>query len=175
MVKVMGIAVVVVLAGVLIFAATKPRTFRVQREIFIKAPAAKIFPLINDFHQWQAWSPYENLDPAMKRTFSGEPLGKGAVYAWAGNHLVGQGRMEITNSNLPSKIVVQLDFDKPMKASNISEFTLESQGAGTKVTWAMYGPNRYLHRVMGVFFSMDKMVGKGFETGLASLKAVAEK
>jgi uncharacterized protein YndB with AHSA1/START domain len=169
------IGVVIVLAAVLIFAATRPDTFRVQRATSIKAPPEKIFALIDDFHNWGSWSPYEKLDPAMKRTQSGAASGKGAVYEWQGDSKVGQGRMEITDSSAPSKIVIKLDFIKPFEAHNIAEFTLEPKGDSTNVTWAMQGPAPFVTKVIGLFCSMDNMIGKDFETGLANLKALAEK
>ena len=169
------IVVVIVLAAVLIFAATRPDTFRVQRATSIKAPPEKIFALIDDFHHWGAWSPYEKLDPAMKRTQSGAASGKGAVYEWQGDSKVGQGRMEITDASAPSKVVIQLDFIKPFEAHNIAEFTLEPKGDSTNVTWAMHGPAPFVTKVIGLFSDMDKMIGKDFETGLANLKALAEK
>ena len=167
--------VVIVLAAVLIFAATRPDTFRVQRATSIKAPPEKIFALIDDFHNWGSWSPYEKLDPAMKRTQSGAASGKGAVYEWQGDSKVGQGRMEITDASAPSKVVIQLDFIKPFEAHNIAEFTLEPKGDSTNVTWAMHGPAPFVTKVIGLFCNMDKMIGKDFETGLANLKALAEK
>ena len=169
------IVVVIVLAAVLIFAATRPDTFRVQRATSIKAPPEKIFALIDDFHNWGSWSPYEKLDPAIKRTLSGAASGKGAVYEWQGDSKVGQGRMEITDASAPSKVVIQLDFIKPFEAHNIAEFTLEPKGDSTNVTWAMHGPAPFVTKVIGLFCNMDKMIGKDFETGLANLKALAEK
>lgn len=171
---VIAVLVVVPLAAVLIFAATKPDTFRVQRATSIKAPAEKIFPLIADFHGWGAWSPYEKLDPAMKRTFSGAANGKGAVYEWDSDGKAGRGRMEITDAPAPSKVAIKLDFFKPFEAHNIAEFTLEPKGDSTNVTWAMHGPNLYIGKVMSIFFNMDSMIGKDFETGLANMKALAE-
>lgn len=170
-----SIAVVVLLAALLVYAATKPDTFRVQRATSIKAPPEKIFALINDLQGWSAWSPYEKLDPGMKRSHSGAANGKGAVYAWEGNGKVGAGRMEITQSSPPSKVAIKLDFAKPFEAHNIAEFTLEPKGDSTNVTWAMYGPNLYVSKLMSIFFSMDNMIGKDFETGLANLKTIAEK
>jgi uncharacterized protein YndB with AHSA1/START domain len=174
------IAVVVVLlvvgvAVVLVLAATKPDTFRVQRTTSIKAPPEKIFPLINDFAHWGSWSPYEKKDPAMKRTRSGAANGKGAVYEWDGDKNVGRGRMEITDTSPPSKIVIKLDFIKPFEGHNIAEFTMVPQGDSTNVTWAMYGPTPYFAKIIHVVFNMDSMVGNDFETGLASLKTLTEK
>ena len=175
MLKTIAIVVVVLVGALLAFAATKPDTFRVQRAASIKAPPEKIFPLINDLHSWGAWSPWEKLDPAMKRTHSGAASGKGAVYEWEGNGEVGAGRMEIVAASPPSAVRIKLDFLKPFEAHNFAEFTLEPKGDATNVTWAMYGPNTYVSKLMSVFFSMDSMVGKSFESGLANLKAATEK
>jgi uncharacterized protein YndB with AHSA1/START domain len=175
MFKTIAIVVLVLLAAVLVFAATRPDTFRVERATSIKAPPEKIFALINDFHNWGAWSPWEKMDPAMKRTHSGAANGKGAVYEWEGNSKVGKGRMEITDTTPASRVLIKLDFFTPFEAHNSAEYTLQAQGDTTKVTWAMVGPNRYLAKLMQVFISMDSMVGKDFETGLANLKSSAEK
>jgi uncharacterized protein YndB with AHSA1/START domain len=175
------IAVVVVLAlvvgigAVLALAATKPDTFRVERRTSIKAPPERIFAFLNDFHRYEAWSPYEKLDPAMKRTYSGTANGRGAVYAWESNGKAGVGRMEIADASPPSKVRINLDFVKPFEASNIVEFILEPKGDLTNVTWAMHGPSPFFAKVMHVLFNMDSMVGKDFETGLANLKALTEK
>src|ERR1700675_769367 len=133
MLKIIGIVIVVVIAGVLILAATKPDTFRVQRAASIKAPPEKVFALINDFNRWGAWSPWEKKDPAMKRTFGATTSGKGAVYAWEGNKDVGQGSMEITESVPPSKVTLKLDFVKPFEGHNIVVFTLQPKGDITNV------------------------------------------
>jgi uncharacterized protein YndB with AHSA1/START domain len=175
MLKKIAIVVLVLIAALLGYAATKPDTFRVQRAASIKAPPEKIFPLISDFKSWSAWSPWEKLDPAMKRTHSGPASGKGAVYEWAGNKEVGAGRMEIVEASPPSRVKIQLDFAQPFEAHNFAEFTLEPKGDATTVIWAMYGPNTYVSKLMSVFFSMDGMIGGYFETGLANLKAAAEK
>lgn len=148
-------------------------TFRVERSTTIAAPPEAIFPHINDFRAWAAWSPYERMDPGLAKTYSGAPSGKGAVYEWVGKKS-GSGRMEIVSSEAPAKIIIQLDFTKPMQAHNTAEFILEPQGAGTRLTWAMHGPATTFSKVMGLFFSMDKLVGREFEKGLANLKAMAE-
>jgi uncharacterized protein YndB with AHSA1/START domain len=153
----------------------EPDTFRVQRSTSIKAPPEKIFPLINDLRGWGAWSPYEKRDPAMKRAYSGAATGKGAVYEWDGNKNVGKGRMEITDTAPPSRIAIKLDFFEPFEAHNTAEFTMDGKGDSTSVTWAMYGPANYISKLMGVFFNMDKMIGRDFEAGLANLKAIYEK
>jgi len=174
MALIIGIIVVVLLAGLLGFAATRPDTFRYQRTASINAPPQKILPLILDFHNWTYWSPWEKLDPALRRTYGGAASGKGAVYEWEGNKKAGQGRMEITEAS-PSKVLIKLDFLKPFEAHNTAEFNLEPRGDATTITWAMYGPNPFIAKVMCLFVNMDKMVGKDFEAGLANLKAAAEK
>jgi hypothetical protein len=170
------IVVVLLLAvGIAVaFAATRPNSFRIERSIRITAAPDKIYPLIDDFHRWTAWSPYENLDPNLKRTYGGAMNGTGAVYAWEGNGKAGAGRMEITGTAAPSRVTIALDFSKPFVAHNIAEFTMAPEGGVTAVTWAMHGSRPLMIKVMGLFFSMDKMVGKDFETGLATLKSVAE-
>jgi uncharacterized protein YndB with AHSA1/START domain len=175
MLKIVLIAVALIIGGVLILAATKPDTFRVQRAASIKAPPEKIFAVISDFHGWEAWSPWEKMDPAMKRSYSGAAKGKGAVYAWEGNGKVGQGSMEITEAAAPSKVVMDLDFVKPFAAHNKVDFTLVPKGDVTEVTWTMNGPVPYLAKIMHVFMNMDSMVGGQFEAGLANLKSITEK
>jgi carbon monoxide dehydrogenase subunit G len=167
--------IAVVAAVVLILAASKPDTFVVQRTATIKADPEKVFPCINDFHNWAAWSPFEKIDPNMQKTFSGAASGKGAIYEWKGNNKAGTGRMEIRESSAPNKVTIKLDFLKPFEGHNTSEFTMLPKGDATEVTWAMHGPSAFMMRVMNVFVSMDKMLGKDFEVGLANLKAVAEK
>jgi carbon monoxide dehydrogenase subunit G len=174
MLKTIGLIVLVALVALLVTAGFQPDTFRVQRATRIDAPPEKIFAYINDFHRWESWSPYEKLDPDMKRSFSGADSGTGAVYEWEGNSKVGQGRMEITEA-APSRTAIKLDFLKPMQAHNVATFTLEPQGGATNVTWAMDGPSPYMAKVMHLFFNMDRMVGRDFETGLSNLKAVAER
>lgn len=175
MLKIIGIVIAVLIAGVLILAATKPDTFRVERSAAIKAPPEKVFALINDFKAWAAWSPWEKKDPAMKRTFGATTSGKGATYGWEGNKDVGTGSMTITESAPSTKLALNLDFLKPFEAHNIAEFTLSAQGDTTNVTWAMHGPANFMTKIMHVFMNMDKMVGPDFEAGLANLKAAAEK
>jgi uncharacterized protein YndB with AHSA1/START domain len=171
---VLAIAIVVVL----IFAATKPDTFSVERATSITAPPERIFPLIDDFHQWRLWSPYENKDPAMQRSYSGAASGKGAVYGWHGNGNVGSGRMQILDSSAPAKVVIKLDFIKPFEAHNTAEFTILAQDDGsegtTRVTWLMHGPAPFMSKLMQVFMNLDNMIGKDFEIGLANLKKLAE-
>jgi uncharacterized protein YndB with AHSA1/START domain len=170
-----AIALAVLIAIILIVAAMRPDTFRVQRSIDINAPAEKIFPLINDYRHWGSWSPYEKVDPAMQRTFSGAPNGKGSVYEWNGNKNVGRGRMEILDTTPSSKVVIKLDFFSPFEAHNTAEFTMQPKGNATNVTWAMQGPVPYMMKIMHMFMNIDRMCGDQFQQGLTSMKAVAEK
>ena len=172
--KTIVILFVVAVVGVLIIAATRPDSFRVTRSASMKAPPEKIQAQLSDFRGWQAWSPWEKLDPAMKRNFSGAEKGKGATYAWQGNGNVGEGRMEITESS-PQKVAMDLDFVKPFEAHNKVTFTLAPKGDATDVTWSMTGPVPYFAKILHVFVDMDRMVGSQFESGLAKLKAVTEK
>ena len=167
-------AIVLAIVGVLAIAATKPPSFTIQRSTRIAAPPEAIFPLLDDFHAWTRWSPWEKLDPAMTRSHSGAPSGKGAVYEWEGNDKVGKGRMEISESVPPTKLVLDLHFITPWQARNVTEFTLEPKLDGTHVVWAMSGQHNFTAKVMAVFMNMDTLVGKDFEKGLATLKQVAE-
>jgi hypothetical protein len=175
MFKKIALIAVLVIVAVLAYASTRPGTIHVQRAASIKAPPEKIFPLINDFHSWSAWSPYEKRDPAMKKTYGGAASGTGAVYEWDGNSEVGQGRMEITDASRPSRVALKLDFMKPFEGHDIALFALAPQGDSTSVTWSMDGPSSYVTKLIGVFVNVDRMIGNDFEAGLANLKAVAEK
>jgi len=175
MLKTIAIVIAVLIAAVLLYATTKPDTFSVTRSASIKAPPEKIFAVINDFHRWPDWSPWEKLDPDMKRTQGGAASGKGAIYAWEGNSKAGAGRMEIIESTPASRVGIQLDFIKPFEGHNIAEFELAPQGDATNLTWTMHGPTPYISKLMQVFVSMDSLIGKDFEAGLANLKALAEK
>jgi len=175
MLKTVAVIAAVLIAGVLIFAMMTPDTFSVQRSATIKAPPEKIFAVLNDFHRWTDWSPWEKLDPAMKRTLGGAANGKGATYAWEGNSKAGQGRMEIIESVPARKIGIQLDFIKPFEGHNTTEFTLTPQGDSTQVNWVMRGPTPFISKLMQVFVSLDTMIGKDFDEGLANLKALTEK
>ena len=175
MVKKILLGLLVAVALLLLFALTRPDAFRVERSITIKADSAKVYALLNDFHYFGKWSPWEALDPAMKVTHSGTASGPGAVYEWSGNDAVGAGRMEILKTVPNTQVTVKLDFLQPFEGHNTSEYTLSTSGDATTVTWAMFGPSPYISKVMGLFVSMDRMIGKDFERGLAQLKAVAEK
>ena len=172
---VIGAVLVAGIAVVLILAAMKPDQFRISRTAAINAPPEKIFPLINDFKAWPAWSPYETKDPAMKRTYSPNSAGKGATYAWDGDSNVGAGNMLITDAPAPSKVALDLNMTRPMTAHNKVELILVPAGNATTVTWSMHGETPYWAKIFHVFFNMDKMVGGDFEAGLAKLKAAAEK
>jgi hypothetical protein len=175
MLKMLLMGIAAALLGLLGYASTQPDTFVVERAVHIQAPPDKIYPYLADFRQWSAWSPWEKRDPAMQRRFSGAASGQGAVYAWEGNRDVGSGRMEIRSARPVSSVDLQLDFLAPFEAHNTATFTLVPQNGATAVTWTLQGPMPFLSKVIGVFVSMDQMVGKDFEVGLANLKAVAEK
>ena len=156
------------LLGFFGFVATRPSNFRIQRKAHIAAPPDRVFAKIRSFREWGAWSPWEKLDPEMKRTFDGE------VYSWDGNKKVGKGRMEITTAEPPRRIEIKLDFFEPWEAHNITEFLIEPRDGGSDVTWTMTGPSPFMSKLMGVFMNFDKLVGSDFEKGLASLKKVTE-
>lgn len=169
------IVVAVLIAAILIFAATRPDAIRVQRSIEINAPPEKIFALINDFHNWSLWAPQDKEDSTMVRTFSGSASGMGGVSDWTSKGSAGQGSMSITESTPPHRIVIQVDFLKPFRAHNVNEFSLETGGTSTKVTWTMQGASLFFMKLMSIFVNMDRVMGRHFETGLNNLKAVAEK
>ena len=174
MLKKVGLVILGLVAAVLLFASTRPGTFSVERRIVIQAPPEKIQPFLADFRRWAEWSPWEKLDPAMQRSFGGPAAGVGATYAWQGNKEVGSGRMEV-RAEAPGKVSIQLDFIEPFEGHNMTDFTLAPAGTGTDVRWVMSGPAPFITKLMGVFVSMDSMIGKDFEKGLAQLKAAAEK
>lgn len=164
----------VVLLGFVAFVATRPADFTISRKTTIAAPPATVFAQINDFHLWSAWSPWEELDPKMTRTYDGAPSGTGAIYAWKGNDDVGEGRMTITEAKPGELVVIKLEFLKPFEATNTTTFTLTA-GPQTEVVWKMEGHNNFMSKAFGVFMNMDALVGKDFEKGLAKLKTAAEK
>ena len=169
-------AVPILLAALLVYAALQPAAFRIEREAMIGALPEQIYPLIADFNEWTAWSPWEEMDPDMRRRYSGPGHGPGAVYEWEGNNKVGKGRMEIIEAVPPARIGIRLDFIRPFEAHNRVEFRLIPAGNETRVCWVMTGLNdKYLARLMGVFVNMDKLVGRDFEKGLARLKSAAER
>src|SRR5215831_13460040 len=156
MLKKIAIVIVVLVAALLIYAATRPDTFRVERSANIKAPPDRIFAVLNDFKQWGSWSPWEKRDPAMKRIFGATTSGKGAQYAWEGNKEVGKGSMEIADTTPPTRLSLKLDFLEPFEAHNAVEFALTPAGDTTTVKWAMYGPMPYVSKVISIFCSMDR-------------------
>jgi uncharacterized protein YndB with AHSA1/START domain len=174
MIKKILLIIAAIIVVVLIAAAFQPSEFRVTRSATIAAPPAAVFAEVNDFHRWPAWSPWERLDPAMKRTYEGPAAGVGAVYAWEGNREVGSGRMTITESRPADVIRIKLEFLKPMPGLAPTEFTFRPDGTGTAVTWAMTGTNNYLGKIICLFMNMEKFLGGRFEEGLQSLKAAAE-
>jgi hypothetical protein len=152
---------------------SSPRTFTIIRSGAIAAPPEKIFPLINDFHAWVGWSPWENIDHDLAKTYSGPHSGVGAIYEWSGKK-TGQGRMEITQASPSSLINIDLRFLKPFKADNLTGFRLTPTDEGTTVTWSMTGKTTFVSKLMGLFMNMDKMVGASFEQGLGALKTLVE-
>lgn len=168
------IVLVVLVAVLVVVVATRPADFQVTRSATIAAPASTVFAQVNDFHNWEAWSPWAKMDPAMKQSYEGASAGPGAVYSWAGNSKVGEGRMTILETHPSDLIRIKLEFLKPMAATNSTEFTFEPKGDQTVVTWSMAGKNNFMAKAFCLFMNMDKMVGGDFEKGLAQLKSVAE-
>ena len=159
----------------LIVVAMQPSDFKVERSATMRAPAPAAFAQVNDFHNWRAWSPWEKVDPALKRQYEGPKAGTGAVYAWQGNKDVGEGRMTITESRPGELVRIKLEFFKPFAATNTAEFNFKPAGAdSTAVTWTMTGQNNFLSKAICMFMDMDKMVGSMFEQGLAQMKSVVE-
>jgi hypothetical protein len=174
MMKRILISLVAILAVFLVIAAFQPSGYRVARSILITAPAATVFAQVNDFHRWTAWSPWEKMDPTMKRTYEGPAAGNGAVYGWVGNSSVGEGRATIVESRPNEFIRIKLDFLKPFASTSITEYTFRPQGNQTEVTWSMAGSKNFAMKAICLVVSMDKMLGGDFEKGLADLKTVSE-
>ncbi len=174
MFKKVAIVLAALIVGVLVFATTQPDTFRVERAATIAAAPERIQPLIADLRRWSEWSPWEKLDPNMQRTYSGSESGVGSIYEWSGDGSVGAGRMEILAAT-PTEVDIQLDFIKPLETRNKAKFVLTPNSVSTRVLWSMEGPMPYVTKVMTVFVSMDTLLSKDFEQGLADLKAAAEK
>jgi hypothetical protein len=170
-----GIILALAIAGVLIAAATRSDTFRVQRSASIKAAPEKIFPLIDDLRRFNTWNPFEKKDPNLKGSYSGAPSGKGAAYAFDGNKNVGKGTIEIVDTAPASRVTMTLHMYEPFETRNTVDFILQPRGDTTEVTWAMQGPVPYVAKIIHLFIDVDRMVGTEFEAGLASLKTIAEK
>lgn len=166
----LGVLIVVILVAGLL----QPDNFRIERSTAIEAPAAIVFSQINNFKNWQAWSPWAKKDPQAQNSYSGPETGEGAAFSWKGNREVGEGKMTIVQSKPNTLIAIQLDFLAPFKATNTAEYTLEPQGSRTKLTWAMFGKKNYVSKLICLFMNMDKMVGGDFEKGLASIKEISE-
>jgi uncharacterized protein YndB with AHSA1/START domain len=164
-----------VLGGGIGYIATRPSEFKIVRSQEIKAPASEVFALLNDFHQWEKWSPWAKMDPAMKASYSGSPTGVGAIYDWSGNDEVGTGRMTIMESNPDSKVGIRLEFMKPFEQTNRNDFVVKPTGSGVNVEWTMSGENNFMGKAYSTFVNMDQTVGADFEKGLRQLKAEAEK
>lgn len=174
MLKSIALILAVALAALLLYAATRPDTFAVQRSAVIQASPDKLFPLINDLHQFNTWNPYAHKDPAMRIDYRGPAGGPGAAFDFSGNKDAGKGSIEITGGQAPTRVDMRLDMIEPFEGHNQIAFTLTPQGQATQVTWAMHGPSPYLSKVVGIFLDMDHMIGRDFEAGLARLKATAE-
>ena len=173
---ILGILALIVLVVVVfcVVVAMQPSDFKVSRSFTFSAPAAVVFEQVNDFHKWDAWSPWAKIDPAMKVTYAGPPSGVGSSYAWVGNSDVGEGKMAITQSHPSEHIAIDLDFIKPFAAKNVTEFTFKPNGDKTDVTWTMTGKNNFLMKAMSLAMNMDKMIGADFEKGLAQMKPLVE-
>ena len=174
MLKKIIVVLAALIVGFVVVVAMQPAEFHVARTATIPAPPPKVFAQVNDLHNWEAWSPWAKLDPAMNQTYEGAPAGAGASCAWAGNSKVGEGRMTITDSNPNDLIRLKLEFLKPFAATCTSEFTFKPDGGQTAVTWSMVGTNNFMAKAVGLFVSCDKMVGGDFERGLAQMKTVVE-
>ena len=168
------VAVVIVLAALAAYVATRPGEFSVTRSASIAAPAPAVFVQVNELKKWEAWSPWAKKDPQMKQTYQGPPAGTGAVTSWVGNKDVGEGRMTIVESRPAELIRFKLEFLEPFAATNSAEFTFKEQGGRTEVSWSMSGQNNFIGKAMGVVFDFDRMIGADFEAGLASLKILVE-
>lgn len=167
-----GLAVIVVMLGAII--AMQPSEFRVARQATIAAPVPVVFAQVNDLQKWRTWSPYDKLDPAMKKTYEGPAAGTGASYSWVGNSDAGEGRATITESRPNELVRIKLDFAKPMAGTAVAAFAFKPEGDRTVVEWSLAGDCNFLSKAVHLFFDMDRMVGGQFEEGLAQLKTVAE-
>jgi len=178
MLKKIGIGFAVLGAILAIFAivvATRPGEFRYERSLAMSAPVDAVFPLVNDFHNWKDWSPWDKLDPSQKTTYDGPASGVGAKYGWNGNDDVGEGRMSITDAKANENVKIKLEFIRPFAAVNDTEFLFKPEGSGTKVSWVMSGTNNFMSKAFGMFVDMDKMLGSDFDKGLTQMKVLAEK
>jgi len=168
------IALAAILAIAVVAVATRPSEFRVARTTTIAAPPSAVFVHVNDFRKWDAWNPWAKIDPAMKQSYEGAPAGAGAVYVWAGNSQVGEGRMTMTESRPGEAIRIRMEFLKPLAATSTALFTFRPEGDQTVVTWGMEGRNNFVAKAIHLVMNMDRMIGGQFEKGLAQLKSVVE-
>jgi hypothetical protein len=173
MARQIAIVVCFLVVAALGFVATRPERFRIERSAVVGAPPDVVFALIDDFHQWGRWSPWEKVDPDMQRTWEGPAVGPGASYAWAGDREIGSGRMTILESRPGELVSIRLEFFEPFAATNEARFELSPSGAGTRVTWSMEGRNGFVGKAISLAMDMDAMVGTQFERGLADLDVVA--
>jgi uncharacterized protein YndB with AHSA1/START domain len=171
--KILGVVALVVVVF-LAYVAMLPGSYRVERSVVVAAPAETVYGAVADLRRWGEWSPWEKLDPGMKKEFAGTPAAPGSTYHWAGNDKVGEGRMTLVEASPPSRLAYKLEFLKPWESVSTSDFTLAPEGAGTRVSWSMRGEIGFVEKIFGVFMDMNAMIGKDFEQGLASLKQVAE-
>jgi uncharacterized protein YndB with AHSA1/START domain len=174
MLKKILLLLTVALIGLVIVIATRPNDFRYTRSATIAAPPEVLFGKINDLHQFQTWNPWAKVDAAAKITYSGPEQGEGAAYSWAGNNEVGEGTMTITESKPNELVRARMDFKKPFAAINTAEFTFKPVAGGTEVSWAMFGPNNFIGKAIGLCIDCDKMVGTQFEAGLENLRKQTE-
>lgn len=174
MLKKIVLAIVIVVAGIALYAWTRPDTFSIERSIRIAAPPERVYPLIADFRQWRHWSPWERLDPDMQRMHEGPSSGAGARYSWKGNEQVGSGQMTITAAATPRLVDIDLQFIEPMASSSKTRFDIAAADGGSNVRWTMTGDSPYFLKLMSVFVDLDTMLGKDFDTGLAQLRQLAE-
>ena len=174
MLQIILIAFAVIVIVLVVIVALQPSDFRVARSATISASPPAVFAQVNDFHKWEAWNPWGKIDPAMKQSYEGAPSGTGAIYTWAGNKEVGEGRMTITESRPNELIRIKMEFFKPFAATNTAEFTFKPEGNQTVVTWSMAGDNNFMAKAIHLVMNMDKMIGGQFETGLAQMKLIVE-
>jgi hypothetical protein len=168
------IAIAAIIVVLVIIIATRPADFRITRTAAMPAQPMVVFAQINDFHKWEAWSPWAKLDPACKYSYAGSAAGTGSRFSWSGNKKVGEGNMTILESRPDDLIRIKLEFLKPFKATSTSEFTFKPEGNQTVVTWSMSGKNNFMAKAMGLVMDCDKMIGGDFERGLANLKSIVE-
>lgn len=174
MLKIILIALAVIALVFVVIVAMQPSEFRIARSATMSAPAPVVFAQVNDFHNWEAWSPWAKLDPSAKNSYEGPPAGPGAVFKWAGNNEVGEGSTTITDSRPSEFIRIRLEFLRPFKATNTVEFSFKPEGEQTAVTWTMFGTNNFIGKAVGLFMNCEKMIGGQYEQGLAQLKSVVE-